>query len=143
MMTRGRRWAVLVGGAALILALAGCGSETTGAPGAAPSQPAGTVAPVVTPTPLGMAGTAVAESPAVRAAIADLVKRRNADPATITVTAVEPVDWPDASLGCPEPGRTYAQVITPGWRIRLTLDGRLSSYHANRDGSRVVPCDRP
>ena len=29
----------------------------------------------------------------------------------------EPVDWPDTSLGCPEPGKVYAQVITPGFRL--------------------------
>src|SRR5262249_21931055 len=24
-------------------------------------------------------------------------------------------DWPDSSLGCPEPGHAYAQVLTPGY----------------------------
>src|SRR5438132_10035603 len=32
----------------------------------------------------------------------------------VVVQRVEPVDWPDASLGCPRPGMMYAQVITPG-----------------------------
>ena len=29
----------------------------------------------------------------------------------------EPVQWEDTSLGCPQAGMVYAQVITPGHRI--------------------------
>ena len=33
-------------------------------------------------------------------------------------------DFPDASLGCPQPGMAYAQVITPGYRVLVEADGR-------------------
>lgn len=33
-------------------------------------------------------------------------------------------DFPDASLGCPQPGMAYAQVITPGHRVLVEADGR-------------------
>lgn len=49
----------------------------------------------------------------------------------------EPVDWPDASLGVPLPGRLVAQMITPGYRVRLTVAGRPLEYHTDR-GRRVV-----
>jgi hypothetical protein len=80
--------------------------------------------------------------PVVAAAVADLARRRGVDAARIAVAGAEPLDWPDAGLGCPEPGRSYAQVITPGWRIQLTLDGQTITYHANRSGTVLTPCPR-
>jgi hypothetical protein len=127
--------------ALLALAVIGCGG-TGGAPAtAAPAKPTGTVAVVATPasTP-GTGGTAVAQNPAVMAAIADLAKQKGVDPARISVVSVEATEWPDSSLGCPQPGRAYMQVITPGWTIRLTLDGQTYEYHANSNGTAVVLC---
>ena len=45
-------------------------------------------------------------------------------------------EFPDASLGVPEPGAVYAQVITPGYVIDLTAAGQTYRYHAA--GERVV-----
>jgi hypothetical protein len=56
----------------------------------------------------------------------------------ITTVAVEPRDWPDTGLGCPEPGRAYAQVITPGYRIVLGHGGERYVYHAGMGN--VIPC---
>lgn len=41
----------------------------------------------------------------------------------------ESLDWMDSSLGCPQPGRFYAQMITPGYRVRLTHQQRDYSVH--------------
>jgi hypothetical protein len=54
----------------------------------------------------------------------------------IEVESVRPVDFPDASLGVPETDKAYAQVITPGYVIRLAAGGETYAYHA-ADG-RVV-----
>jgi hypothetical protein len=54
----------------------------------------------------------------------------------------ESVEWPDTSLGCPEPGQAYAQVITPGYRIVLRVGEREYELHADRTGRRVVTCQR-
>ncbi|MSQ23055.1 MAG: hypothetical protein EXR58_00660 [Chloroflexi bacterium] len=56
----------------------------------------------------------------------------------IIVRSVDPMEWPDASLGCPAPGRLYAQVVTVGYRIALTTGDHEYAYHSG--GSRVVPC---
>lgn len=84
-----------------------------------------------------------AAQPAVDRATADLAARRGLEPAAIAVVLVEAVEWPDGSLGCPEPGRAYPQVITPGWRILLQAAGETVAYHANAAGTVVVLCPRP
>jgi hypothetical protein len=77
---------------------------------------------------------------------APLVQQAQADAATRTVTAanawavaeLQPAEWPDSSLGCPKPGTFYAQVLTPGYKIKLRAGDRVLEYHAG--GGRVVYC---
>ncbi len=57
------------------------------------------------------------------------------------VLAFDPVEWNDASLGCPMPGLVYAQVITPGFRLVFDYQGQQNEYHTDQDGSNVVTCD--
>lgn len=45
-------------------------------------------------------------------------------PTGARVISSEFQDFPDASLGCPQPGMAYAQVITPGYRVLVEADGR-------------------
>ena len=40
------------------------------------------------------------------------------------------VVWPDVSLGCPEPDRQYATIVTDGAVIELAVDGAIYRYHA-------------
>jgi len=71
-------------------------------------------------------------------AIADLAGRLSISTDAITVRSVEAVKWPDASLGCAKPGRMYAQVITPGYRIVLQAGGKSYEYHTG--AGNVVLC---
>jgi hypothetical protein len=66
----------------------------------------------------------------VQAAIQDLAQRLGVAAGEITVISVEEVNWPDTSLGLPEPGKMYAQVIIPGARIRLAHSGTVYEYHS-------------
>ena len=50
----------------------------------------------------------------------------------------EAVDWADASLGCPEPGMMYAQLITPGYKVSLKVGGKTHDVHVA--GTRAVMC---
>ncbi len=56
----------------------------------------------------------------------------------ITVVTNQPRQWPDSSLGCPEPGGVYAQRITPG-SVVLTQapDGKRIEYHLDDAGTFV------
>ena len=57
-----------------------------------------------------------------------------ADVASLQVTSQD-VTWSDGSLGCPQPGRMYAQALVPGWRVLVrAADGREGAYHASRRG---------
>jgi len=78
---------------------------------------------------------------AVELAKADLARRKGVNRGSIAVIKVEAVDWPDTSLGCPQPDMMYAQVITPGYRIVLSCAGETHVYHSDR-GTRVVYCPR-
>ena len=48
--------------------------------------------------------------------------------------------WPDSSLGCPQPGMAYSQVLTPGYLIQLQADNRVYEYHTDAD-QLVVFCE--
>ncbi len=84
-------------------------------------------------------------SPKVRAREALMAARGALDDsrarAYATLVALEPVDWPNTSLGCPEPERTYAQVVTPGFRLVFEYKGQQYEYHTDQDGSTVVECE--
>jgi hypothetical protein len=69
----------------------------------------------------------------VQAAKKDLAQRLNVRPESIELAGpIEEVTWPNSSLGCPEPGMMYAQVLTPGYRIKLQTSGKAFEYHTGK-----------
>ena len=66
----------------------------------------------------------------------DLALKTGADIEKMDVESVEEFNFSDASLGVPEPGAEYTQVITPGYIIILYAEGETYEYHAS--GERVV-----
>lgn len=62
----------------------------------------------------------------------DLAKRLGIDAGQIEVVEARAVEWRDTSLGCPQPGMAYAQVLQDGLLIILRVDGRLYEYHSGR-----------
>jgi hypothetical protein len=76
---------------------------------------------------------------AVQLAIEDLVQRFATERRAIHVLRAAAVEWSDTSLGCPEEGMMYAQVITPGFLILLAAEGKLYEYHTDR-GNYAVLC---
>ena len=69
----------------------------------------------------------------------DLARRKGIDKKDIAVVKAEAVEWPDTSLGCPEEGMMYAQVITPGYKIFLSYEEKIYEYHSDKE-DRVVYC---
>lgn len=56
-----------------------------------------------------------------RQLVADFLALPTAD---VTVVSSEAQEFNDSSLGCPEPGMSYMQVLTPGYRVIIEADGR-------------------
>jgi hypothetical protein len=81
----------------------------------------------------------VEAGPLVEMAKADLAERLGVEPDDIEVQSVTEADFPDTSLGVPEPGKMYAQVITPGYVIRLAEDDAAYEYHAGDGRVVLVP----
>ncbi len=69
----------------------------------------------------------------------DVAEREGIPLEKVTLLHIETVEWRDTSLGCPEPGKFYAQVITPGYRIILSDGIKEYEYHSDTQ-NRVIFC---
>ncbi len=56
----------------------------------------------------------------------------------ILTKRVEPVTWPDASLGCPKAGVDYIQVLTPGFLVYLEAGGQQYLYHTDENKTIIL-----
>ncbi|OEU72367.1 MAG: hypothetical protein BA864_06390 [Desulfuromonadales bacterium C00003093] len=65
---------------------------------------------------------------------ADLASRLGVTENEISVVSVEAITWNDTSLGCPEKGMMYAQVLTHGYRIILKAGGKQYDYRTDDRG---------
>jgi hypothetical protein len=92
----------------------------------------------VTEPPVGAVPPAIVDN-----AIADAAGRAGVDPSAVGVLVAEARDWPDSSLGCPEDGMMYTQVITPGYRVVVEAGGAEYDYRASTRSSDVRWCESP
>jgi hypothetical protein len=72
----------------------------------------------------------------------DLAKRLAILSDEILLLEMSEVEWSDSSLDCPQPGMSYLQAITPGYRIVLQANDQAYEYHTNRDAYFVYCEDR-
>ena len=107
---------------------------TTGAPGGGSTAPATTTAPRQV-TPMSTYPSVV------QLAATNLAQELNIAPDQVEIRSVEQREWSDSSRGCPEPGRAYMQVITPGYRVILFANGREYKYHTNMQ-SMAIRCEK-
>ena len=66
----------------------------------------------------------------IEKAKADLAQRLKISVNEITLVEATSVVWPDASLGCPQPGMAYIQVPEDGLLIKLQVGDQAYSYHS-------------
>jgi hypothetical protein len=93
-----------------------------------------------------MSTPSLAKTPAVSPPVEKFVARAKQDLASqLTVTVDQiilveamPITWPDAALGCPDPGKVYAQGTVPGYRITLEANGVNYIYHTDQTGKMVL-----
>lgn len=121
-------------------------SPATPAP-AAPTVAAGQPLPTPPNMPELVPATPEAESmplneqnrPMVERVQQQAAQQAKVDASAVNVVSIEAVEWSDGSLGCPQPGVMYPQVITPGYRVVVEANGTQYEYHTDMNTS-VVYC---
>ncbi len=88
------------------------------------------------PQPTGQSGDAAER------ARAELASHLKAPAESISIVSAEEHTWNDASLGLPEPGMMYAQVITSGHIVALRHDGQTYVYHVAGQSVKLNPKGR-
>jgi hypothetical protein len=137
----------------IMLLLAACGQSAPSA--AAPSNsPSNTPESSVPSSPIPAEPSpqpdASAEDPSRSKAdyISDLARAGLANTLTIGIDAiqvlkVEEVEWSDASLGCPQPGYMYPQVIVEGYLVELQVGETKYAIHSDSTPSQLILCSEP
>ena len=143
---------------ALLLVVVSCGNpeqttdEATTTPSTEavdPSDTVDSVSPTTSPSsedsPTTEAGTDMDTSlgPFVDMAVADLSEKLDIAESSVEVLSATLVTWSDASLGCPEPGMQYAQVLTDGALIELMANDQTYSYHMGGNEFEPFLCEEP
>ncbi len=104
------------------------------------------VAPSASEAPMTLSAQSIAPLPGsekpLAAVLADLAGQvGTAATGDVTLVSMEATNWSDASLGCPQEGMMYAQVITPGYLMVLEADGQQYTYHTDQNTS-VTLCEQ-
>ena len=75
--------------------------------------------------------------PSVVAAIERLAEELGAAPQAVEVLSYEEVDWPDGCLGLPRLYEVCTEAVTPGWRVVLSLAGKIYTFRADLAGAEL------
>src|SRR5689334_7890135 len=74
-----------------------------------------------------------------RAVVADAARRFQVAESAVVLVNAEQVTWGDGSLGCPQPDRSYTQMLVEGYRVTATTAAGRLLYHTDTRGN-VVTC---
>ncbi len=120
------------------LLLVGCGTTGTTA---APTSPTPTSAEPVPTTP-ATPDPNMPPEPIIAQAQVALANHLNVISSTLTLSSSLMIEWTDSSLGCPDPARSYLQVITPGFLLTF-VDAARTPYaiHTTDAGTPLIWCD--
>lgn len=80
---------------------------------------------------------AITKEEAVSSAHKDLARRLGVGEEEISVDLVEDTEFPDTALGAGGRNEMSGQMLTSGWRIRLTANGQSFEYRANKHQVRL------
>jgi hypothetical protein len=74
-------------------------------------------------------------------AMNDLTQRKGIALEEIKLDYFAYVAWPNTSLGCPEPGMFYADMLVDGYQILLRVGLQVYSYHGATSGDGPALCE--
>jgi hypothetical protein len=86
----------------------------------------------ILPVPAGEENSAVVQR-LIRASISELQDRQNVSLDEVVLQSIDAIEFPDGSLGAPEPNVPYPLAPTPGYEIRLQIKGVVYRYWAAGD----------
>jgi hypothetical protein len=78
---------------------------------------------------------------AVQKAKQDLAGRLGISENEIETGSVNDTEFPNMSLGAPAAGEMSAQMISNGWKIRLSAKGKSFEYRADKYQLRLIGYD--
>jgi hypothetical protein len=88
---------------------------------------------------MGVAGASEGQKDeAIALARKALAERLGIAESTPALESADPVDWPNAALGCVTKGEVSAQVVTPGFRVRLRVGEDVHEVRVG--GGHARPC---
>jgi hypothetical protein len=125
---------------ATALIVAGCSSAAapsvvapspTSAVGASPIVPENAISPVPSDVPASI----------VEAVVADIAKTAGVAADQVEVVSAEPVTFPDGSLGCPQPGLAYTQMVVEGFKIVAKVGETVYDYRGSGTSFRRCTTD--
>lgn len=127
--------------AALALVLVACGGPTGGSGGGEESTTSS--APTTSSTTPGAttaSGDGLPES-VLSAIRSDAADRSGVSLDRVEVRSVTEETFRDTSLGCPEEGKMYAQVLTPGYQVLVQAGDEQLDYRVNADDNSFRICE--
>lgn len=68
----------------------------------------------------------------------DALERQFEQAREADVLDIQRMEWPSAAMGCPEPGQSYAQVVTQGYAISFSAADTRYEVHVSESGRMVV-----
>ena len=78
---------------------------------------------------------------AVERAKEDLAQRLKVKESDVKTASVKERDFPDMSLGAPASDEMSAQMISTGWSINLSANGKSYEYRADKYQLRLLDFD--
>ena len=84
-------------------------------------------------------GTPVASTPGLAPVLAAIATDRGVPETAVHLVSFESHTWPDSSLGCPQQGQVYLDVLTPGYLVVVDINDQRFEYHADDRGN-IVRC---
>jgi hypothetical protein len=114
-----------------------CGCSASGED---PSRPATGALPSGTPATGSAASPGAIDLPAsiLDPVVAEVARVAGVPIDQVTVLSARAMTFPDAGLGCPEPGMVYAQVLVDGYKILAEAGGTTYDYRGS--GARFRRC---
>jgi hypothetical protein len=150
-----RRFMTLFGWVALTPLVAsacrGDDDRTPTLPAATSTEPPDPRTPTLAPAPTNTPAASSTSRPAsagpvdeelpvpVKLTIQFAAREHDTPLSDVTLVSFTERDWPSPALGCPEEGRLYPQIVTPGYVVVVMVERVQVEYHTDSRAS-VTSC---